>query len=286
MYCNALQYIFRLRPLIFPELFSSFLRGIILLFSKSASKTGPIYTIKSKIPAACVNRSFPESALTKNASSRIDETRNFRISARSNAPSVDFRFLYVLYMCLLWRKMCVFYYGVHFRCSTAFARKCVLCLHYLLAELRVQHNECPQWKVCDDFVFFSLLISELLNHQLVSHLHFFHIFYISDGPGLSHFITKASRTRQAKVMPTIEESDSYLTPYDLNGNGRRGELFVEYKFWISSLLSILFILFISFPQNPRMMFIFWIFDFFSEAGDVRMSDERQRYGTYPLAAHV
>ncbi|KAK0416902.1 hypothetical protein QR680_012743 [Steinernema hermaphroditum] len=44
-----------------------------------------------------------------------------------------------------------------------------------------------------------------------------------DGPGLDHFIAKASATqrRSLKIMPTATDSDSYLSPEDYHGRGRK-----------------------------------------------------------------
>ncbi|TKR77727.1 hypothetical protein L596_018645 [Steinernema carpocapsae] len=46
-----------------------------------------------------------------------------------------------------------------------------------------------------------------------------------DGLGLEHFISKANvaqrRTRQAKIVPPLADSDSYLSPEDYDGKGRK-----------------------------------------------------------------
>ena len=45
---------------------------------------------------------------------------------------------------------------------------------------------------------------------------------ILDGPGLEYFIKKSHRI--PKVFPIPAETDTYLTPEELNGQGRTGEL--------------------------------------------------------------
>lgn len=46
--------------------------------------------------------------------------------------------------------------------------------------------------------------------------------YFSDGPDLSFFIKKNQRI--PKVFPPSSETDAYLTPDELDGQGRTGKL--------------------------------------------------------------